>query len=109
MELPTLNIFIKEKLNNFVLYIEKFLGKENKLYPQVKQLLDNEINIVRYAEYIQKAAKLENGKFKMEEKIVVEYLENNGFLKKDICVLDGGNFIPKLSRYMELFLNTICL
>lgn len=121
--------FLKQKLNNFILYLEKTIGVNNKLYPQVKQLQGNELALINYAEYLVKAAKLtlessssrsfsqgekeKNGgekkiKYTFEDNIIIEYLEKNGLKKEDLMKLDNGGFLLKLKRYLELFVNTIC-
>lgn len=101
-----LETFLKQKLNNFILYLEKTIGINNKLYPQVKQLENNMSALINYAEYIVKVAVQDSitKKYKIEEKTVVEYLENNGFDKVNL----DSKFITTLKRYLELFINTIC-
>ena len=105
----TLEIFLKQKLNNFILYLEKTIGKNNKLYPQVQQLQNNEQGLINYAEYLVKVAKINptTKKYYFEESTIIDYLENNGFNKDDIDKVDNNNFIKMLIRYLELFVNTI--
>ena len=103
--------FLREKLNNFILYCEGTIGVNNKLYPQIKQLVGNERGLINYAEYLSKAAKIDpkTKKYYFEEPTIVDYLENNGFKKIDLAKIDDNKFIPKLKRYLEMFVNVICL
>lgn len=108
--MTTIENFLREKLNNFISYCEKTIGTENKLYPQIKQLVGNERGLINYAEYLSKAAKLDakTKKYYFEESTIVDYLENNGFKKVDLVKVDNNEFIPKLKRYLEMFVNVIC-
>lgn len=105
----TTETFLKEKLNNFILYCEKTIGINNKLYPQIKQLQGNERGLINYAEYLSKAAKInEAKKYYFEEATIIDYLENNGFKKAELEKEDDGHFLTKLRRYLELFVNVVC-
>ena len=106
----TIEEFLKQKLTNFILYLEKTIGTKNELYPQVKQLQENSKALISYAEYLSKAAKMNptTKKYEFEESVIVEYLENNKFKKIDLAKLDNSNFLHKLQRYLELFVNVIC-
>lgn len=104
----TLEIFLKQKLTNFILYLEKTIGTNNKLYPQILKMKNNETQLISYSEYLVKVAKKEKDEYYFEEATIIDYLENNGFTKKSLILLDEGNFINKLKRYLELFVNTIC-
>lgn len=108
--MTTVDIFLKQKLSNFILYLEGTIGVNNKLYPQVKQL--DETSLIKYADYVSKVAKINptNSKLKyyFEETTIIDYLENNGFKKEEYIKLDDGKFVEKLKRYLELFVNTIC-
>ena len=108
--MTTTEAFLREKLGNFILYCEKTIGINNKLYPQIKQLQGNERGLINYAEYLSKAAKLDTKtkKYYFEEATIVDYLENNGFKKVELVKVDNNNFIPKLKRYLEMFVNVIC-
>jgi hypothetical protein len=98
--------FITEKIANFILYSEKTIGKNNKLYPQITQLTPR--TLISYAAYLQKACSLnkETGKYEMPEKTVREYLSSNGIT--DFEKLDDGNYLKKVTRYLEMFVNLIC-
>lgn len=105
-----LETFLKQKFSNFILYLEKTIGVNNKLYPQVKQLENNIQGLINYAEYIVKVA-VQNPstkKYEIKEEIVVEYLENNGFKKIDLVEIDNNKFIITMKRYLEMFINIIC-
>lgn len=106
--MTTTESFLREKLNNFILYCEKTIGINNKLYPQIKQLVGNERALINYAEYLSKAAKIKDKKYYFEEETIVDYLENNGFKKVELIKIDDNTFIPKLKRYLEMFVNVIC-
>lgn len=120
-----LNTFLKEKLNNFILYLEKTISKNNELYPQVITLKDNEVGLIKYAEFVSKVAKVhtndkcsssscekihKTGIYFFEEATIIDYLTSqlSAFKKKDLEELDGGMFITKIQRYLEMFVNTIC-
>ena len=105
--MTTIETFLREKLKNFILYCEKTIGTNNKFYPQIKQLEGNERALINYAEYLSKAAKQDpqTKKYYFEEATIIDYLENNGFKKVD---LKNNEFIPKLKRYLEMFVNVIC-
>src|SRR6187402_2271938 len=106
---PTLESLLKQKLSNFILYLQKNIGENNKLYPQVAQLVGNEQGLINYAEYLVKVAKMnDKKKYYFEQVTILDYLENNGFKKIELEKLDNGNFISKLIRYLELFVNAIC-
>ena len=99
----TVETFLKQKLNNFILFLEKTIGTNNKLYPQVKQLQGNEQGLINYAEYIVKVAKInpETKKYYLEESTISEYLKNN-------AIEGDKEFLNTLRRYLELFINTLC-
>lgn len=117
----SISTFLKSKLNNFICYLEKIVTNKNDLYKQVLSLKDNETDLVKYADYISKVAKVHKSKCKsnlcekihkdglyyFEEETIIDYLENNGFKRKDLLELDAGGFVTKIQRYLELFVNTV--
>lgn len=100
---PTIGAVIKEKVNNFILYCEKSVGKDNKLYPQLLQLRDEKA-IVSYSKYIFPIAKKVNDRYEVDVGDVRKYLISNGFNDEMLKIADGGNFVNKVARYMGFFI-----
>lgn len=98
----TVETFLKQKIINFILFLEKTIGKNNRLYSQVIQLQSNTSAVVSYAGYLVSVAKKKDNVYYFEDETIKEYLKNNEI---------GGDavnqeFVTKLRRYLELFVKT---
>lgn len=97
----TVEDFLNSKLKNFISFIGERFGKENKLYTQITQLDTH--GLINYADYVSKACDLVDKKYTLKDEIVEKYLEENG------VKVESKEDVIKLKRYLEMFVNVVCV
>ena len=78
----TKETFMKQKLQNFITFIEKELGKDNNIYKELKSYETNFENFLRILLHLQKFSKLIDDEVGFEEEDIVKFLESRGVMKK---------------------------
>lgn len=95
-------VFIKEKLNNFIIFIESIIGKDNNIY---KDFISYKNDIKLFLQAIMQissfAVKEGNNKVLPKEHIF-KYLEYQNITKK----IEDKDII-KLNRYFNMFIKII--
>lgn len=94
--------FILQKLNNFSLFVEKELGKDNEVYKDLQLYLSNLNVFIQNLIRLSAIASTKDGKkiFVLED--INKYLEYKNITKKvdkTIC--------EKLMRYLNMFLDIL--
>ena len=90
--------FLKEKINNFIIFIDTKIGKENNIYKEFIKYR-NDINLFLQA-IVQLSTYAKNRKF--EPETIEKYLEMNDVK----VILEKEDFI-KLNRYFDMFIQII--
>lgn len=99
--------FLKQKISNLIIYLDKTVGKECNLYKQIIQISNNPVYLVEYSSQIVKNAYLDNDKYAFKDEVICDYIERCGLKKIDFIKLDDGKFLEKIKKYMEMFANVI--
>ena len=100
--------FMKQKLANFVIFIEKEFGRENNIYKDLVSYQNNFENFLRILIHLQKYAQIIENELHFEEKVIVDFLESRGMKKK---VLSGkkncGEILNKIDQYFSMFISVL--
>lgn len=99
--------FLKIKVSNFISYLIKNVGENHSLTKEVKQLASSYQILIAYSERLSKVAKKVNDKYELDISLIHEYLCKNGFSISELQDLDDGNFVTKIKRYLEMFINVL--
>ena len=87
-------VFLKQKINNFIIFIEQKIGKNNSIHNE----------FVNYGTNLQDFLRdiIQLSKFKIDEEMVQKYLSLKGVQTK----LDKKD-MEKIQRYFEMFVKVI--
>lgn len=91
--------FLTQKINNFIIFIEQKIGKENKIYSDFIGYSKNLNNFLQAIIQLGNFAKSNGG---INEESIKKYLEIQGVKKN----LEKEDFI-KIIRYFDMFIKIV--
>lgn len=116
----TIESFINEKLGNFILYLDKNIP-QNTFSSEIQTLKQDFKQLCQYAEMISRYTlvcnteevavknKVKIGQKYLEEEKIANILISKGIVTiENISMLDGGNFVATVKRYIEMLVHILC-
>ncbi len=104
----TKETFMKQKLQNFIAFIERELGKDNNIYKELKSYETNFDNFLRILLHLQKFSKLIDDELGFAEEDIVKFLESRGVMKKALSEKPNcAEILKKINSYFSMFISVL--
>lgn len=94
--------FLKQKISNFIIFIEKKIGKDNKIYADFQNYLKDLNLFLQDIIQISQFTKTKDGQKYLEIDYIKKYLEF-----KEVRVNLSEEDFTKLNRYFNMFIKVV--